>query len=83
MFRTIIQKLDEGLVRTGYFCNSFYWDCASIESDFLKARGMANIAKNGNAEVLQQNFLKVFRMILSFRNQESNKARGQWAKEII
>lgn len=35
----------------------------------LKARGMANIAKNGNEEVLQPNFLKVFRMILSFRNQ--------------
>ena len=35
----------------------------------LKARGMANIVKNGNEEVLQPNFLKVFRMILSFRNQ--------------
>lgn len=36
----------------------------------LKASGMANIAKNGK-EVLQPNFLKVFRMILSFRNQGS------------
>lgn len=35
----------------------------------LKARGMANIAKNGNEEVLQLNFLKVFRMILSLRYQ--------------
>lgn len=37
----------------------------------LKARGMANIAKNGKEEVLQPNSLKVFKMILSFRNQGS------------